>query len=350
MLIVNISTFKSTSGGLSRSTLELLKFIKRHNINFKIIAPKKINEIKELEFVKDQILIKTPFSGFISILFDPIINFIISYQDKRAVILYDGFWPVFSFCETICTVHDLYFLKEKWNWRFIKTSVWSYYWKFSFKQILRSKTTIRAISQTTKTEIEKYVFSISMNKPKIITFYHPNIKLNFRRKEANNDINSQQYLIHIGNIIERKNVQFLIERCQELKEKLKLIGNNHLKINFSKFNNVDYLGFVTEQTKQNLLNSAQIFVIASSCEGFSFPIFESLEEGVPVLAPNISIFKEFLPQEFLYEYLDPDSFQEKLLIIKGNTSAVHSIQLNFAKNALLIDDKNILIGLLNYLE
>jgi glycosyltransferase involved in cell wall biosynthesis len=117
------------------------------------------------------------------------------------------------------------------------------------------------------------------------------------RVRANYNVEGD-YLLYLGTIQPRKNLQRLIEafyqlptaNCQLLlagkpgwySEQLLQLANDRVK----------FIGYVDAADKNALLSGATAFVFPSLYEGFGFPVLEALACGVPVLCSNTSSLPE----------------------------------------------------------
>ena len=120
------------------------------------------------------------------------------------------------------------------------------------------------------------------------------------------------YLLFIGRLEKRKNIEGIIDAYKILIEKykiphslvlagapgygydvLKLKIQNYFKIQNSKFKIIEP-GFVDEATKQELLKNADIFLFPTFYEGFGLPVLEAQSVGVPVVCSNTSSLPEII--------------------------------------------------------
>ena len=147
------------------------------------------------------------------------------------------------------------------------------------------------------------------------------------RLKAGMTIPRDPYLLYLGRIETKKNIQGILDAYKILKEKYRIphqlvlagppgYGYKKIKLliqNFppagdlpkgEKFKiiplrgisqreknwklNILELGYVTEQEKQQLLAGADIFLFPSFYEGFGIPILEAQAAGAPVVSSNIS--------------------------------------------------------------
>lgn len=136
---------------------------------------------------------------------------------------------------------------------------------------------------------------------------------------------SKPYVLFVGRLEEKKNVQFLIEAFQQFKKahpdyELLLIGKPGHGFEaiepLLKLPGVVRLGYVSTQEKWQLLRAAQALVIPSKEEGFSFPMLEAFQVGVPVIASDIPPLLELGRDACLFASLtDKEDFVKQLTSI-----------------------------------
>ncbi|MDD5489196.1 MAG: glycosyltransferase family 1 protein [Candidatus Moranbacteria bacterium] len=111
-----------------------------------------------------------------------------------------------------------------------------------------------------------------------------------------------RYALYIGTLQPRKNIPVIIEAMKTLGIKLVLAGNRNAH-NFDKKideaiekNNlkdkVIFPGWIGEDDKSALLQSAECFVFPSLYEGFGIPVIEAMAAGTPVACSNIPVLRE----------------------------------------------------------
>jgi len=185
------------------------------------------------------------------------------------------------------------------------------YLRQTTKSAARRAKKIIAVSESTKNDLIKLY---GVNKGKIEVAHHGISFLNvilakagiqdsgFRLK-AGMTIN-KSYLLYLGRIETKKNIQGILEAYKILKEKYKIphtlvlagapgFGYKKLKpvIHDSKFM-IQELGYVSEDEKQQLLSGADVFLFPSLYEGFGLPILEAQAFGAPVVASFVSSMPE----------------------------------------------------------
>ena len=200
--------------------------------------------------------------------------------------------------KSIVTIHDLIHIKYPNFYNLIDRNI--YYQKS--KYACENSDKIIAISEQTKEDIIQY-FKIDEKKISIIHQGCDNSFLNTQR----NDSVLQKYgiknpfILYVGTIEKRKNLQLLIESIKDLKEVyLVCIGkktnyynritkyikkeNIENKILFPEVSNMLDLSYIYKESK-GLVNP-------SVYEGFGKPIVEAMYSKIPVILSNTKVFKE----------------------------------------------------------
>ena len=204
----------------------------------------------------------------------------------------------------ILTIHDISFnfypqLIKKGDLFFLKALI---------PRSLRMAAKIIAVSEFTKSEIEKY-YKIPSGKIAVayngIDFglFNQNLspeKLEIIRKKYHLP---EKFILYIGTLQPRKNVPVLIEALKIFYEKYNLqdvklvIAGKRKAHNFDtridetikKYNlqeNIIFPGWIDEEDKPALFKLARCFVFPSLYEGFGIPIVEAMSAGTPVVCSN----------------------------------------------------------------
>lgn len=137
-----------------------------------------------------------------------------------------------------------------------------------------------------------------------------------------------KYILCLGTIEPRKNIELLIDSYIELKEeknilfKLVLVGRKGWKYNHImdkiKFNNLEneiiFTGFVDDLDLPYIYNMAECFILPSIYEGFGIPIVEAMSVKIPVIASNISSISEVVNGcGILFENNNKDDLKNKIM-------------------------------------
>ena len=165
-----------------------------------------------------------------------------------------------------------------------------------------------AISNSTKNDILK-AYSIE---PDMVHVVYPGIRNEPKKIMENDTVLSKydikgEYILYVGTLQPRKNIERLIEAFKILKKdlptlKLVIVGKKGWLYDsiFEKVrseNLVDsiiFTGYVTEDELATLYHKALCFCLVSLYEGFGFPVLEAMREGVPVVASNTSSLPELV--------------------------------------------------------
>ncbi len=120
----------------------------------------------------------------------------------------------------------------------------------------------------------------------------------------------EKYILFLGTLEPRKNVESVIEAYKRLTPpypplqgegkggvSLVIAGgscwkNKKLMKMIAETEGVRYLGYVSEEDKPVLYQSASLFVFPSFYEGFGLPVLEAMAAGVPVITSNCSSLPE----------------------------------------------------------
>jgi glycosyltransferase involved in cell wall biosynthesis len=129
------------------------------------------------------------------------------------------------------------------------------------------------------------------------------------------------FVLFVGTIEPRKNIIGLINAYTQLPKKLRETYSLVLAGRIERFAQAEeaaikdaqsagydviHLGYVTDETKDCLFQSATIFAHASRYEGFGMPILEAMNYGRPCAISDIPVFKEVGNDAALYfDYKKP---------------------------------------------
>jgi len=190
--------------------------------------------------------------------------------------------------------------------------------RFTLKRTLEHSTTIVAVSQNTKKDIER-LFDIAPEKITVIPeaareqFSVPRDPAMTEQLKKDYGI-SQHYLLFIGTLEPRKNLVRLIKAYKLLPAQLQkdyqlvIVGRKgwYYKEIFSEIagtlleKQVIFTGYVPDQDLPYLLHGATGFVLPSLYEGFGLPILEAFACGIPVITTPNSSLKEIAKDDCLY--------------------------------------------------
>ena len=216
-------------------------------------------------------------------------------------------------CKYVMTVHDvfehMYRAHDRSN---IRRSLHFHL----TKHVLNAAGRVLAVSQFTKSEIEK-LFHIPSRHIEVVynaideRFLHGHASDADRQLLAERYLVNYPFLLYAGRISPHKNLVRIIEAFSALKTELEkeskypdlkliIIGDELSKnpdlrrtvIRSGVQNDVRFMGFVPIEMLRVFYDAAKIFVFPSLYEGFGLPPLEAMAHGTPVVTSNSSSLPE----------------------------------------------------------
>src|SRR3989344_1856509 len=189
--------------------------------------------------------------------------------------------------KTVVTVHGI---EYEWLPAY-ENRLQSWYLPLSTKYAVASADKIIAVSEFTKKQLME---RLGADERKISVVYEgvsqQRSVTSVQRSEILHKLHLRpgRYLLFIGTIQPRKNLERLIEAFLKLKIKnLKLVicgkwGWGYKKLQEIKDKNIIFTGYVSDEERQVLLENALVYVQPSITEGFGLPVLEAMAAAVPV--------------------------------------------------------------------
>jgi len=221
---------------------------------------------------------------------------------------------------SVVTIHGLEYeyYPKMYPWRHLR------YLRWSTKYALKNARKIIAVSENTK----KDLVELYGGEPEKIAVIHHGFSVSKQGLSLKDNLVSRTvprkqslkppYILFIGRLEVKKNIQGIIKAFNLLKEKyqvphkLVLVGSREQgqSLGYSPcfkdcirgtvpvlgLDQVIFTGYVSEQEKWSLLKNADIFVLPSFYEGFGMPILEAQAAGCPVVTSNVSSMPEVAGQ------------------------------------------------------
>ncbi|GHO46317.1 glycosyltransferase family 4 protein [Ktedonospora formicarum] len=196
----------------------------------------------------------------------------------------------------VMTVHDLEFLKEPHQ-----SSLYTrLYWQYLLRESVRRAQGIISISEGTSEEL-RTLWSIDDERIHLIhNALRPSLSLDTVNNATRAKMHQQygkQYILHVGRIIPRKNVETLIGAFELLAERLPdlhlvLVGGEghdsagvvHQARNSAYHERIHLAGWIPDEDMSALYASAEAVVVPSKHEGFGLPALEAMVCRTPVIA------------------------------------------------------------------
>ena len=272
-------------------------------------------------------------------------EFIVFSGKKRDIYFFPApevpFSVIFLKRTYIVTIYDLY----AWNNKKEST----YFAKIKNKflpYIAKNAKSICTISEFSKQEIssllnieEESIFVVNLGLDKVFT---EKIKIKNKNKNKNkiSDLITGKYILNVGSLEPRKNIVYLIEVFEKIKEKLyanqidtdlQLVltgseswNNKQIlqKLQTSIYkNDIVILGHVRQDDLPLLYKNASAMVFPSKAEGFGLPVIESLSQGTPVIVnanTSLTFFEQYGAR--VMKHFDVDKWCNEIfnIIVKSN--------------------------------
>lgn len=223
----------------------------------------------------------------------------------------------------IYTSHHTYYQqihfipKQKWKWIFNIIESASY----------KKASKIIAVSSNTKKILIKHYaiqeknISVIPNGVDISHFYPMKVE------------NIENSILYVGRLDKRKGIDFLIKTIPLIKEeipdiKLFIGGKGKLRESLEEFvklnnlnDNVEFLGFISEDELTKWYNRAELVVIPSIFEGFGITAIEAMACGTPVIGTKVDGLVDVINNEidgFLVEYDNKILLSKKIITLMKN--------------------------------
>lgn len=207
---------------------------------------------------------------------------------------------------TIVTVHGLEYEHCPESYPFLSRI----YHRFFVKRSCAWASRIIAVSENTKKDLQK-MYGVPADKITVVyNGYDDAPGRDIVRNHSDNDngediagediIQNTKYILYIGRLETRKNIEGIVKAFEILKQEYhysgRLVlagkpGHGYEAIRqvisglASKYDIME-IGFVSPEKKWRLISNADLFLFPSLCEGFGIPILEAQSCGVPVITSN----------------------------------------------------------------
>lgn len=222
--------------------------------------------------------------------------------------------PRFCPTKSIVTIHDLAYLTHPEEFKKNDQRQLSAWTRYSVKKAQK----IIAVSQNTKNDLIRFY---RLPEEKITVIYNGFDQGRFRPDLAKNNLKKIQkkyqitgdYLVYLGTLQPRKNVESLIKALPEIinqnpKIKLVIIGKKgwlystifSLVEDLRLEKRVTFTDFVPDDEAPFLIAGAKVFILPSLYEGFGITVLEAMACGVPVVVSRVSSLPEVVGDAGLY--------------------------------------------------
>ncbi len=207
--------------------------------------------------------------------------------------------------KSVVTIHDLIFKTLPDTFPFIDRQIYN----LKFRSSCRKADRIIAISESTKQDIVRF-YNVDPQKIDVVyqscnpLFYEPLTDKYFLKVQKQQNL-PEQYLLFVGSVEKRKNIQLIIESYQHLKKEhqlpLLIVGGRRsytreISALLRKHKIEDKIIWASRlddnRDLQAIYQHAQALIYPSFYEGFGLPVVEALLSKTPVITSNVSSLPE----------------------------------------------------------
>jgi glycosyltransferase involved in cell wall biosynthesis len=152
----------------------------------------------------------------------------------------------------------------------------------------------------------------------------------------------KKFVLMVSTLEPRKGHKFVIDAFEKINEahsgseatKLILVGNKYgndssvydfVQRELSKKDWLEYLGVVSDQKLQSLIDECEFMIYGSTVEGYGLPILESISKGKVVLFPKSDCYEHFEGLRGCINYIDGNTDD---LVSKLNTALEGKVELH----------------------
>ena len=266
----------------------------------------------------------------------------IIHSNNFAPALAGSFLSFFSHKPHITTIHDVFSLCGKNYWKKwgsqnnvskINVALAPFFEKLLIKLNLKG---IHTVSEASRDDLIQF----GAKKP---IFVVPNSI--DRRSLTKSEVNPFQ-LVYIGRLVFYKNLEVVIKAIKIVKNefpKIKLIivgGGPHraplenLVNELQLQENIEFVGFTSEEKKTFILASSNSLVFPSLCEGFGLVILEAFSQQKPVLVSNVKPLSDIINHEktgFVISPHDEKEWADRIMQVIKNSEKTHQMGLDGQK-------------------
>lgn len=226
--------------------------------------------------------------------------------------------------------------------------------KEKFEKILKNNfKAVACVSDLTQKCVSRYFdFSQVVNH---------SIKVDEYKKKVDYKIHGKIKFIYLGQLIERKNIKFIINWLEDNKSdkfELYFAGNGELADCIIKLSKKDkrviYLGRISKEEIKKTLKNYNFLVLPSKAEPFGIVLIEALAAGVPCIVSNAPGPSEIIKNNFNGYIFDKNNIKEFYRVMDKALNVYESEYYNMSKNCLFdaykYDTKNIVKKWLKLIE
>lgn len=295
--------------GIGQYTQNLVDMLSE--LGYEVITPRK----QFLEKIKNASMKRILYVLWLNVVFP----FLLIFLGCDKVVFTNYLTPLFKIPtkKYYPVIHDLWAVKLPDTMSEIKRN----YQTWILKVIKKTYYKIITVSNTVKHEISDYYNCPEKDIEVIYNYFSfgekPEIKLS--EEEQNKiltkyNIETKKYILSVGSLNKRKNIQSLIDAYNKTDTNVKLVivGKKETEKLNNTNQNIIFTGYINDEELKVLYKNTLIFVFPSIYEGFGIPLIDAQSFGVPVLCSDIPVFHEVAGNSVEYSKTDSVSISKIL--------------------------------------
>lgn len=202
--------------------------------------------------------------------------------------------PLYAPIPTITIVHDMMYHMFPEEWGFFERN----YMRLGVEYLTSRSTFIVFDSQTTKADFNARIdFPVEAQEVVYPGVPRHIVQLRDKYTSAANRVESTPFILGLGSIYPRKNIEALVEAfsavAHRIPHRLAIAGNVSGGINDTVQqlpenirSRIEFLGLVSDERLVELYSTADFMVFPSKYEGFGLPALEAMYCGCPLICAN----------------------------------------------------------------
>lgn len=204
--------------------------------------------------------------------------------------------------KVMITIHDMFPVShvQYFGWKY------ALYFRVMLRQTIRKTDIVLYDSIETNGEAERFFPSLRYKKHYIQYVIVPRINIEHKSGDASirEIAMKKDYFLYLGNMEKRKGVDLLLDAYEAYRQKggtkaLILAGKSRewdidekIAALTEKYEDAIYYGYVSKADKQCLYENCSCFLFPSMAEGFGICVLEAMNYYKPIIASDLTIFKE----------------------------------------------------------
>lgn len=212
--------------------------------------------------------------------------------------------------KVMITIHDMFPVTH------MRYFGWKYglYFRIMLLKTIKRVDIVTYNSLETKMESERFFQKLKEKKNYILYVIVPRTEVaaESQRTTVLESVKNKDYFLYVGNMEKRKGVDLLLDSYEQYRKQggtkaLVLAGKKREQdvdkktaSLVEKYNDVIYFGYVSDEDKQALYQNCACFLFPSMAEGFGICVLEAMNYYKPIIASDLSIFKEVVGKDICY--------------------------------------------------